>query len=171
MKDEKEGVSVLPSAFILLPSWEWYIRTHPFSGVNVGGARMETRRKGKLKALSPRQQDVIDTYVRLWCEQGIPPVIRQIQEAMAIKSPNAVMGHYRALARKGWLLPPAREGRYGAWVLSPNAVRKCWEMAASEGKVVVRLFLPEVVLSPREAFALARELVAAARRTREARHG
>ncbi|MCB1044764.1 MAG: transcriptional repressor LexA [Acidobacteria bacterium] len=53
--------------------------------------------------LTPRQQQVLRRIQRAMREQGSMPSVRQLAQWLNIKSPNGVMGHLRALERKGYL--------------------------------------------------------------------
>lgn len=53
--------------------------------------------------LTPKQQQIFD-FIRKYIENyGYPPAIRDIGQAFAIKSPNGVMCHLRALQKKGYI--------------------------------------------------------------------
>ena len=52
-------------------------------------------------APTPRQRRVLDTIRRHLAVHGRPPTIREIGEAVEIRSPNGVMSHLRPLERKG----------------------------------------------------------------------
>ena len=53
--------------------------------------------------LTKRQQRVYDFIKNHIEENGWPPTIREIGKHMGINSPNGVLGHFRALKKKGWI--------------------------------------------------------------------
>ena len=59
-------------------------------------------------SLTPKQQQIYDFICRRIEERGYPPTIRDIGTAFAIKSPNGVMCHLKALEKKGFI---ARDGK------------------------------------------------------------
>ena len=62
-----------------------------------------------MKALTDRQKAVLDWIVGFVREHGMPPTLREIGGAFGISSPG-VLGHLRALERKGYL----KRGNLGA---------------------------------------------------------
>lgn len=52
--------------------------------------------------LTTRQRDVLSFVLREW-SQGCPPTLRMIGQELGISSPNGVLGHIRALRKKGYL--------------------------------------------------------------------
>ena len=56
-----------------------------------------------LRALTPRQLDIFEFLVAHIREHGYGPTVREIGHEFAIKSPNGVMCHIRALVKKGWI--------------------------------------------------------------------
>lgn len=54
-------------------------------------------------SLTAKQQQIFEYIRKTIQEQGFPPAIRDICEAFAIKSPNGVMCHLRALQNKGYI--------------------------------------------------------------------
>lgn len=56
-----------------------------------------------MKALTFRQQQVLTFIQERSVEQGYWPSIREIQQEFGFKSTNAVIGHLRALEKKGYL--------------------------------------------------------------------
>ncbi len=56
-----------------------------------------------MKALTFRQQQILTFIQERSHEQGYWPSIREIQQEFAFKSTNAVIGHLRALEKKGYL--------------------------------------------------------------------
>jgi repressor LexA len=59
-------------------------------------------------SLTARQQEIFDFICRRIDDRGFPPTIRDIGTAFAIKSPNGVMCHLKALEKKGFIV---REGK------------------------------------------------------------
>lgn len=56
-----------------------------------------------MKGLTTRQQEILDFIQLQFRQEQFWPSIREIQEQFGFKSTNAVMGHLRALERKGYL--------------------------------------------------------------------
>lgn len=65
-----------------------------------------------MKPPTPRQQEILDHIRRSVKQEGVPPTIAEIAEALGLRSTNAVRGHLQALARKGLieLLPSLARG-------------------------------------------------------------
>ena len=61
--------------------------------------------------LTPRQQAIYHFIVRFRDENGCSPSIPEIQREFAIRSPNGVAGHLKALIRKGMLRTSSRGSR------------------------------------------------------------
>lgn len=54
-----------------------------------------------MRLLTARQREILDL-IRQWLrEEGVPPTIAEIGDALGLRSSNAVRGHLQALARKG----------------------------------------------------------------------
>lgn len=53
--------------------------------------------------LAPRQRALLDFIASYQDQKGIPPTIREIGEALGIKSTNGVSDHIKALVKKGYL--------------------------------------------------------------------
>ena len=53
--------------------------------------------------LTKRQRQILDHVTRSIQKEGSPPSIREIGEALGIKSPRGVVGHLEALEKKGYL--------------------------------------------------------------------
>jgi len=64
-----------------------------------------------LPPLTPRQADILGYVAVHQQEHGYAPVIREIGAAFGIRSPNAILGHLRALERKGYLKREPRKSR------------------------------------------------------------
>jgi repressor LexA len=54
--------------------------------------------------LTPRQREIYRFIRQHWQEHGYVPTVREIAEHFGIRSPNGVVGHLRALERKGLIL-------------------------------------------------------------------
>jgi SOS-response transcriptional repressor LexA len=55
------------------------------------------------EALSPRQRVVLEFIGRFAASNGYPPTVREIREAIGVKSTNGVCDHLAALERKGYI--------------------------------------------------------------------
>jgi repressor LexA len=53
--------------------------------------------------LAPRQRELIDFIAAYQDQKGIPPTLREIGEALGIRSTNGVSDHIKALIKKGYL--------------------------------------------------------------------
>ena len=53
--------------------------------------------------LAPRQRALLDFIAAYQDQKGIPPTIREIGEALGIRSTNGVSDHIKALVKKGYL--------------------------------------------------------------------
>jgi repressor LexA len=56
-----------------------------------------------MEDLAPRQQQVLDFIATSIQQQGIPPSLREIGDALQIRSTNGVADHIKALVKKGYL--------------------------------------------------------------------
>jgi SOS-response transcriptional repressor LexA len=65
----------------------------------------------RVKELTARQREVLDFISRRLAEQGYPPTMREIGEALDIRSTNGVSDHLKALVRKGYLTREAAKSR------------------------------------------------------------
>lgn len=63
------------------------------------------------KRLTARQQQVLDFIVTYRAAHAYQPTIREISEAMGIRSTNGTVDHLRALERKGYLTRDADKAR------------------------------------------------------------
>ena len=64
-----------------------------------------------MKGLTRRQRMVLDTINTVMSKRGYPPTIREIGEALGIKSTNGVNDHLKALERKGYLMRDRSKSR------------------------------------------------------------
>lgn len=64
-----------------------------------------------MEGLSPRQREILDFIAASIDQSGVVPSYRQIGQALAIGSTNAVSDHIKALIRKGYV---ERVGSHGA---------------------------------------------------------
>jgi SOS-response transcriptional repressor LexA len=119
--------------------------------------------------LTGRQRVVMD-YILGVCEAGSAPSIREIQDAIGVRSPNGVVVHLQALERKGYLrraggrarmMEPLLDGR-GRRLRPAAALADRAAVEPTGTGVLVRVPLRE--LSPAEARELAEALVRAAGR-------
>ncbi len=65
----------------------------------------------KSKALTARQREVYEFIKRTIKAKGYCPTVREIGDAVSINSPNGVIGHLRALIRKGYIVRQAHMAR------------------------------------------------------------
>ncbi len=56
-----------------------------------------------MEDLAPRQREVLDTIATHLDQFGIPPTLRELGDALGIRSTNGVADHIKALIRKGYL--------------------------------------------------------------------
>ena len=64
-----------------------------------------------MKELTPKQQEVYDYIIRFTQENGYPPSVREIGQALGMKSPSTVHFHIKGLENAGVLTKAA--GRPG----------------------------------------------------------
>lgn len=60
---------------------------------------------GDRPALTARQEQLFRWVVRFWATNLRPPSFREAGTALGINSLNGVVGHLRALSRKGYIEP------------------------------------------------------------------
>lgn len=56
-----------------------------------------------MEDLPPRQKELLDFIAAYTDQRGVPPTLREIGEALGIRSTNGVSDHLKALVRKGYL--------------------------------------------------------------------
>ncbi|MEN9787905.1 MAG: transcriptional repressor LexA [Pseudomonadota bacterium] len=56
-----------------------------------------------MEDLAPRQRELLDFIASFTDQKGVPPTLREIGEALGIRSTNGVSDHVKALVRKGYL--------------------------------------------------------------------
>ena len=56
-----------------------------------------------MEELPPRQKQLLDFVAAYQDQKGVPPTLREIGEAMGIRSTNGVSDHLKALLKKGYL--------------------------------------------------------------------
>lgn len=56
-----------------------------------------------MEDLAPRQRQVLDFIATAIQQQGLPPSLREIGDALEIRSTNGVADHIKALVKKGYL--------------------------------------------------------------------
>ena len=86
-----------------------------------------------MEALTDRQLEVLRFIARQIEEQGYPPTIREIGEALEIRSTNGVNDHLKALERKGYLTRDPVKSR--ALIPTPRA-REALAGRASGAQVI-----------------------------------
>ncbi len=89
-----------------------------------------------MKNLSPKQQQIYDYIIVFQKEHGYPPSVREIGEAVALKSPSTVHFHLKGLEEKG--LITKAEGKTRAITVSgpaPHPVAE--ELDGQAGRVPV----------------------------------
>ena len=72
-----------------------------------------------MKELSKMQQKIYDYLVACIQEQGYPPSVREIGEAVGLKSPSTVHFHLKHLAEAGYIEKGAGKGRAIALINPP----------------------------------------------------
>jgi SOS-response transcriptional repressor LexA len=70
----------------------------------MGGLRIEKMPKGAdgRVAPTPRQREILDAGIRL-AAAGYPPTLRELAQAVGIRSLNGLRVQLDALRRKGWV--------------------------------------------------------------------
>lgn len=63
------------------------------------------------KPLSERQRDVFDVITSTIAQRGFAPTVREIGEAVGIRSTNGINDHLNALERKGYIRRRAMQVR------------------------------------------------------------
>jgi repressor LexA len=81
--------------------------------------------------LTKRQQAIYDFIRGLILRRGYGPTVREIALRMDIRSPNGVMGHLKALERKGYIRRDSRRAR--AIELAERVTAGTRQAAAREG--------------------------------------
>lgn len=84
--------------------------------------------------LSPRQREVLDCIAAHIDQVGYPPSMREIGNALGIRSTNGVADHIKALVRKGYL-EPTSDGLVRARSL--RLTERSGEATREQGTVVV----------------------------------
>lgn len=72
-----------------------------------------------MKALTPKQQEIYDFIVQFSREKGYPPSVREIGQAVGLKSPSTVHFHIKGLEEAGVLTKAA--GKTRAMTLTDEA--------------------------------------------------
>jgi repressor LexA len=91
--------------------------------------------------LAPRQRQVLDFIATAIQQQGLPPSLREIGDALAIRSTNGVADHIKALVKKGYLerLGTGRGGQARALRLSTKATGRFAETSTVAIPIVGRV--------------------------------
>ena len=63
------------------------------------------------RAITPRQQQVLDFIGVYMARAGFPPTLEEIGAALGIRSPNAIRNHLLALEKKGYLTKEGAKSR------------------------------------------------------------
>ena len=74
-----------------------------------------------MRILSPKQQQIYDYIVSFQADHGYPPSVREIGEAVGLKSPSTVHFHLKGLEEKGLIIKA--EGKTRAITVSGSAGR------------------------------------------------
>lgn len=88
---------------------------------------------GTSAKLTERQQVIYDFIRGLIVRRGYGPTVREIAQRMDISSPNGVMGHLKALERKGFIRRDNRRARAIELAEGMPASRKAARAAENEG--------------------------------------
>ena len=92
--------------------------------------------------LTARQRQICETFARLQSELGTQPSIHRMMVALEVTSSNAMLDHYKAIQKKGYM-DRAGGGSYRAsWLLTD----KWWSEASGEAHVTVMLSAESVEL-------------------------
>ncbi len=121
------------------------------------GARGRWTRPGD--PLTERQAAFLAALVEATCELGRPPTIREMGLRLGIGTPNGIICHLKSLRDRDIVRAGEKMSARGRTGLTPRAVRELRDVRAHGGGVRVRMLAPEVVISPADARALARELL------------
>jgi SOS-response transcriptional repressor LexA len=70
--------------------------------------------------LTPRQREMYAWYYEHARDLGYQPTIRELGKRFAIYSPNGVMSHLHAWARKGYVAPAENEARALRFLKRPD---------------------------------------------------
>ena len=89
-----------------------------------------------MKILSPKQQQIYDCIVSFQAEHGYPPSVREIGEAVGLKSPSTVHFHLKGLEEKG-LITKAEGKTRAITVSSPRGRSVAEEERARRNRVPV----------------------------------
>ena len=94
-----------------------------------------------MEDLAPRQQQVLDFIATSIQQQGLPPSLREIGDALGIRSTNGVADHIKALVKKGYLerLDSSGSGRARALRLSSKATGRFAETSTVAIPIVGRV--------------------------------
>ena len=74
-----------------------------------------------MRILSPKQQQIYDYIVSFQADHGYPPSVREIGEAVGLKSPSTVHFHLKGLEEKGLIIKA--EGKTRAITVSGSTGR------------------------------------------------
>jgi SOS-response transcriptional repressor LexA len=80
---------------------------------------------------TPRQAEALELIKKFQAEHGYAPTTRDMMALMGMKSPNAVMGHFKALEKRGLIVRDKNVSRK-----SPNAVMGHFKALEKRGLIV-----------------------------------
>jgi repressor LexA len=93
----------------------------------------DVQEEGRMIGLTDRQLEVLRFIARQIEDAGYPPTIREIGEALDIRSTNGVNDHLKALERKGFLTRDPAKSRA---LIPTERAREAVEGSAPRGNVV-----------------------------------
>ena len=93
-------------------------------------------RGGDMVKMTKMQQKIYDTIAEALQRQGYPPSVREIGEAVGLKSPSTVHFHLKHMEEMGVLTKGAGKGRALTLAQPPQAVQEEAEPAADRIPVV-----------------------------------
>jgi len=143
---EERVLYVIPAIYRNAPLGLWYIDQVTIiiqdSGgmLSRSGTALTGRRKQAVRQLSEMQQKIYDYVADCIQNQGYPPSVREIGEAVGLRSPSTVHFHLKHLEEAGYISKGAGKGRAISLtrreeVLPPAA--KAVEAEASANRVPV----------------------------------
>jgi repressor LexA len=104
--------------------------------------------------LTDRQREVYDFLLNFWRTRGYPPSIREVAGHFGFRSTRAVVDHFGALERKGWIVRTRERSRAIEFPLSRQQARLAdavplpvvGKIAAGEPILAVENIVEEVAL-------------------------
>jgi len=92
-----------------------------------------------MEDLAPRQKEVLDFIAASVQQRGLPPSLREIGDALGIRSTNGVSDHVKALIRKGYLDRVSSDGAARALRLTTKATGRFHESSTVAVPVIGRV--------------------------------